>query len=133
MYTQAYRLGTEARDRGITDMRELMDAYWADVQAYNHTALVFAEAGLRGAPMPHLVTGWRYGAIPEAGLSYNYRDGTPEAGVSVMALDNGDSTQDRLSALFIADSRPVVRVRGYLHTFRRGADGEPLLLDPVAL
>jgi len=98
-----------------------------------HELLVCYEAGLRNAEMPYLVTGWRYGDIPACGYSYNYRDDRPEAGVSLMATDCGIKSQDAVSAMFISPNRPVVRVRGYLHTFRRGSDGEPLVLfaDPI--
>jgi hypothetical protein len=129
LYQEAYRIGQHARQNGITDMRDAMRIYWSQVEFYNHTAYTFMAAGLAGAKMPYIVTGWRYGHIPASGLSFNARDDRPESGVSVMAVDGGEEIQDRLSALFIAVGRPVVQVRGYLNTIARGSDGEPLLLD----
>lgn len=129
----AYKIGQRAADQGIEDMRGLIDAYWHETQHYTHTEMVCAEAGLIGEEKPYIVTGWRFGNIPSSGLSYNYRDDRPEAGVSVMAVDGGAETQDKLSALFISIDRPRVRVRGLLHTFRTGADGEPLLLDAIEI
>lgn len=122
-----YKIGQDAKSQGIDTMRQLDRVKHLD--GYSHTEMVIIEAGLRGAEMPREVTGWRYGHVPRCGQSYNARDGFLESGVSVMAVDGGEETQDQISAVFIAPGRPVIRVRGLLNTIRRGSDGEPLVMD----
>lgn len=95
--------------------------------------LLFFNAGLYGKSEPVVATGWRYGNVPACGFSYNFRDDYPEAGVSVMAIDNGDETQDKISCGFIAlEGRPVIKVKGYLH-YETGSDGEPLLVNAIEI
>jgi hypothetical protein len=88
------------------------------------TALV---AGMLGLPAPRKVSGWRYGHIPTSGKSYNARDQRLEMGVSVMAIDGGDETQDQIAAMFYSN-RPVVKITGWLNTVSKGGDGEPLVM-----
>jgi hypothetical protein len=114
---------------GITGLPKFADTPMLD----NDWGQAFM-AGLRGCePLP-LVKGWRYGRLPEADeftgcrCSYNYRDQEPEAGVSLMEVDDGPETQDKISAMFIdTGNRPPVRVQGYLLPWR-GSDGEPLVI-----
>ena len=132
-YTRAYTLGQQAANLGIPNILEMIGVYWDKAKYYTHTEMVFAEAGLLGEAVPYPVTGWRYGHIPECGVSWNYRDMHPEAGVSLMAVDGGGETQDKVSAIFMSEGRPVIKVSGLLHTYKTGSDGEPLLLDAVEM
>ena len=87
-------------------------------------------AGQKNLPKPHIVTGWRYGNIPASGRSFNHRDGFCEQGVSVMATDEDDETQDKISAFFVEISgKPKIKITGYLNTISKGSDGEPLLVN----
>jgi len=132
---EAYARGEALRGK-YSSMRDM--AYRAppeDRLPYNYDLgdLVSFEAGLLGHDKPRLVTGWRWGRIPERGWSYNSRDSFPEPGVSLMATDDGLFTVDEISALFISFGRDKVRVEGWLHPFRRGSDGEPLVFWPREL
>ena len=120
-----YELGKKSQNS--RNLNAAIDANWDDLKNADTIAMLYFETGWRGAEMPYPVTGWRYGHIPDRGQSWNYADNRYESGVSVMALDNGDSTTDTISALFFAD-RPIVRVSGLLNTIKRGSDGEPLII-----
>lgn len=131
--TEAYELG-----RSHQDWEEFDEFGWAgpaDVPAeiaLNPARWLFYECGVTGRQMPPRVRGWRYGEIPAAGCSTNYRDGHAEAGVSLMSLGEpgGDDT-DGTFALF-NDGRPVVKVEGWLLP-QRGSDGERLVAGAVAV
>ena len=109
----------------------LADAWTAElsgparVNAEAEIQAAFFEAGVLGASAPRYVTGWRFGSLP-TGSSYNYRDGHPEAGVSLMQID-GEPAVETLFVLFNAAGRPRVRVGGWLIS-RTGSDGEPLVV-----
>lgn len=124
----------EAYEKG----KELQNKTWEEIvyqemlpQHYflDDTFKLFFDAGYYDLPMPQWVRGWRYGKIPPSGRSTNYRDGYAEAGVSVMEIitDDGEKlqTQDKVSAMFFTGE--IIEVEGWLH-YRRGADGEPLLV-----
>ena len=128
-YARAYERGQELQGydlEGIIRNRMIPDSYLMD-----DVLNLFFEAGYYGHPLPVYVTGWRYGAIPEEGWSYNYRDGYREAGVSMMEVTLPDGTvigsADPVSAMFVASGRKKVCCAGWLH-FRRGADGEPIIV-----
>lgn len=127
----AYNAGAGVKDQDLT--AAIYAGKVPDWIFLSHAPGVFFEAGRLGHDFPAWVTGWRYGNIPECGQSYNYRDNRPEDGVSVMEIDGGEQTQDKISAFFVANGRPVVKVAGYLNPYRRGADGEPLLVCAVTL
>jgi len=133
-YERAYEIGQQAAACGINNFDELVySSYWKEIDRMNSTALVFLSAGMCGAEMPYMVTGWRYGHVPAIGHSYNYAADRPEQGVSLMAVDGGQTAVDLISTAFLSAGRPVVRVRGYLNTIETGSDGEPLLLDAVEI
>ena len=91
------------------------------------------EAGREGKEMPEFLEGWRYGDIPSEGKSYNYRDQRKEYGTSMMEVNHkGEKkeTQDQLGTMFGMRERPKRRLMGWLNTVRKGADEEPLLLEP---
>jgi hypothetical protein len=69
------------------------------------------------------VSGYRYGSIPEGGVSYNYREQMLERGLSLAAVDGGAPVG---SVIFFAD-RPKYEVRGLLLPWT-GSDGEPMVL-----
>lgn len=128
-YFRAYERGQELRgeDYEYIVRRHLVpDSYLMD-----DVLNLFFEAGYYGHPLPVYVLGWRYGAIPKEGWSYNYRDGYREAGISMMevTLPSGDvlGSQDPVSAVFVAAGRKKVSCSGWLH-FRRGSDGEPIIV-----
>lgn len=73
--------------------------------------------------MPPVVTGYRYGNIPESGLSFNYADDRAEKGLSLAAINNTDEVG---STVWFTD-RKVVTVSGVLLPVT-GSDGEPLIL-----
>ena len=85
--------------------------------AYN-----LGQDGIDLAEAP-LVSGYRYGEIPESGISRNYADDISERGLSLAALDGGKEIG---SSVWFAD-RKRVAVLGLLmpHT---GSDGEPIIL-----
>ena len=91
-------------------------------------AIQFFETGRQGYDAPQYRTGWRYGDIPDGGHSYNHREGCAEAGVSVMQLDGEPKISCLAEARGSFDSRPKIRVGGWLNPCALGGDGEPLLL-----
>jgi len=73
------------------------------------------------------IEGWRYGHIPADGLpSWNEFEGRHEDGISLQAIEGGQSTCRNTEILFEAEGAPIVRVRGILLD-ARGSDGEPLV------
>lgn len=120
---EAYESG-----RKHQDSRDLMALSYADpvVTEYwlDRVLHLFWEAGHEDKPMPKWATGERYGDVPE--VSFNHRDDRCEPGVSLARLDDESDEYDWYMGE-TAYTRPVVRVAGWLH-FRRGSDGEPLLV-----
>lgn len=90
---------------------------------------LFFEAGRRGADMPRWAKGWRYGAPPACGRSYNHRDDRYEAGISMMAIEGCDVVPDGTYELFNGRDRNRHEVEGWLVTYTTGSDGEPLLVQ----
>jgi hypothetical protein len=93
---------------------------------------LFLEAGLEGEDKPRWVEAERYGLLPEAGKSRNHADDCAEPGVSVAHLLDDSDDYDWAMGGFGAFNRPMVRVAGWLH-FRRGSDGEPVLVGAVEI
>lgn len=133
MYIEAYELGQQLR-KEYDDIRDM----FLDERAenligwdFNGNRSMFLQAGFYGTEIPTWVRGWRYGNIPAEGRSKNYKDDKMEEGISMMEVTlNGETirTKDEISALFIvADKRKVVECEGWLNTFAKGSDGEPLL------
>jgi len=108
---------------------------FADAPWTNHTWEAAFWEGVRGKDRLRFVRGWRFGRVPARGYSHNYRDDTPEAGVSLMEVtavaDDGplpSGPSDRVSKMFIeASNKPRVWVEGWLIS-ARGSDGEPLVV-----
>ena len=71
-----------------------------------------------------MVTGYRYGEVPETGISWNHADGRAERGVSLISIDAPRT--DTLNANLMGN-RPLVEVKGILLP-TTGSDGEPLIL-----
>lgn len=83
------------------------------------------EMGLNGEDIDFdkIVEGYRYGAVPESGRSYNYREEVLEKGCSLACVDGEKEVG---SSVWFCD-RPKVRVKGILLE-ERGSDGEALVL-----
>jgi hypothetical protein len=132
-FADKYDIGARARADGITNFKQAVDdpKYRKEIMNMDDDDLNFFSAGLRGSEMPYPVVGWRYGEIPSDGRSTNFVEQTKEPGVSMMEVPGVGETQDKISAMFIsAKNRPVTYVRGYLNTYRKGSDGEPLIMFP---
>ena len=79
---------------------------------------------LRSAP---IVRGWRYGAAPASGLSYNYANDNWERGLSLAALEGGQVTPS--AELFFSERKKYWYTGILVGT---GSDAEPLIL-PIGL
>lgn len=89
------------------------------------------HAGLSGGALPtRFVFAERMKGLPERGYSYNYRDQTGEAGVSVLGLLDPEKglvkQNDGTYELF--NDGELHYVGGWLLEDEKGSDGEPLLL-----
>lgn len=108
--------------------RPVIDCIHIETQAVVDAAKAAEAAAFRGAERGYI----RFGALPEGGHSYNYRDNRPEAGISCFDAEISAVGQYRLlltpvleaSYLTVAD-RPAYRLYGA--RVGTGADGEPLL------
>jgi len=130
VFVQAYEMGAKAKADGYRSQRE----YFAPMSMSDLEALplddpgwtAFFKAGFEGRSMPEYVTGWRYGEIPEAGKSANFRDQQFESGVSLMRLDGEETASG--AKIYEAFNRrgKMIHVGGWL--VGRGSDGEPLLV-----
>ena len=120
--------------RGAAELYASMEAaVYAD--AYDGTMdraeSIAWDMGFRGQEL-RIVTGWRYGDIPECGCSGDYRDQRYERGVSLMAIDGEDcGTEDTAIEGMAISDRPIIRVRGYYSG--RGATGEPLVIGATKI
>lgn len=92
----------------------------------------FFEAGRLGREMPSWARGWQYGHVPATGVSYNFRDQRPEAGVSMMHVDGCAYEPDGTYEIFNGTSVRV-KCEGWLVTHKSGTDGEPLLVGAVEI
>ena len=90
--------------------------------------MLFWEAGFCGHDIPRWVNAVRIGALPADGRSMNYAEQRFESGVSVLKIEGEARSDNGTFDLFNTGSQ--VRVSGWLH-FRRGSDGEPLLVGAV--
>lgn len=122
---EAYEAGRDSR--AVPDlMQYAYDEPRFDRWMEDPTLRVSFEAGRAEEPMVRWVEAERYGDIPTGGASRNHRDSRPEGGLSVARLLDGSDDYDWYTT-FSGRERPVVRVGGWLH-YRRGSDGEPLLV-----
>jgi len=89
----------------------------------------FFMAGQRGLKKPVFARGWRYGKIPDSGVSWNFADDRPERGISMMAVWHKDAAilKSKTFELFTAAGEKKYVVKGFLSPFL-GSDGEPLLV-----
>ena len=122
----AYQAGHAARESHETVESAVYDGTWD--YTMDPVEQIAWAMGWDGRDLVE-VTGWRLGAIPESGRSYNHMDDCWERGVSLMALD-GDEMISAVASMAAAD-RPIVRVRGYLSG--HGADGEPLVIGAIEI
>jgi hypothetical protein len=134
-YLEAYELGQKLNKKydDITDA--YCDQKVEEIVGWNFHGVkaLFFRSGFKGYEMPQWVKGWRYGNIPECGFSMNYKENTPEDGISMMevTLNNGEilAVKDEISKLFIiGNNRSVVKCEGWLNTCAKGSDGESLLV-----
>lgn len=128
---RAHELGRATADKSYEEIvyGELVPGWVFE----DHACNVCFEAGRQGLGFPRYATGWRYGDIPTGERSHNYREQATEAGLSVMQLDGEDKVKTLAELRGSFDSRPIVRVGGWVHPYEVGGDGEPLLLAPEAI
>lgn len=106
----------------------LRDAQTGGWQCYYTPVLQAAyNAGQDGHALSQLVNGYRFGGIPEGGLSYNYAEGRAERGLSLAAIDG----EEPVGSVIWFTGRPRVNVAGVLLPYT-GSDGERLIL-PVGV
>jgi len=108
----------EVNRRGINNPDEMLAWYTPALQI----AFDLGQRGIDLSVQP-TVTGYRYGAMPEGGLSYNYADDRSERGLSLAAIDG----QDEVGSSVWFAGRAKVTVTGLLLPYQ-GSDGEPLVL-----
>lgn len=99
-------------------------------QGYELSAAAY-ESGRRGAKIPTLAKGLRYGKAPESGFSFNKATGDPEQGVSMAKVDGVNYEWYPVSDS--KTTRKPINYEGYLldpdHFW--GGDGEPLMLRVI--
>lgn len=83
---------------------------------------------LMNSPKPEYRSGWRYGDLPESGISQNFSENKSESGVSIMGFHgeepfSGASTYE----MFNSGDKPKINISGW-DANRQGSDGEPLLV-----
>ena len=92
----------------------------------------FYEAGRQGHELPQWVRGARFGDIPKEGVSWNYRENTPEHGVSMVSVEHPDFSNYQWADMGLGpgqriSQRPLSKYEGWLLPFR-GGDDEPLMV-----
>lgn len=92
---------------------------------YTPVLQIAYEYGRRGIDLSDCddVSGYRYGNIPDGGLSINHRDHESERGLSLAAIDG---CEENWIVIFLLE-RPKIKVSGLLLP-KTGAEGEPLIL-----
>jgi len=125
-HRKAYEAGRSTSSLSYNDIvyGELVPSWVFEDFAMNE----LFEMGRQGHDFPEIVSGWRYGDIPESGRSYNYATQEAEAGVSMMQLDGQEKIKTLAELRGSFDSRPKVRVTGFLNPLDVGGDGEPLII-----
>lgn len=78
---------------------------------------------------PKAVIGWRYGDIPDSGVSHNYRDDKDEKGVSFMQIKGGEENGGFAGLAHREDGTVINVCTGFLSPWT-GSDDEPLLIRP---
>lgn len=101
---------------------------FTDIEEMGPVSRAFYEAASHGYDKPVLSFGWRYGDVPESGVSTNFREGRSEAGVSMMKVAHSEYRPDDTFAMFNAKGRPKVWVTGWVLDRKRGSDGEALMV-----
>jgi len=104
------------------DGMDRLGTYWSYYTPVLQVAFDLGQRGVDLSLQPD-VTGYRYGKMPESGLSYNYSGQKSERGLSLAAIDGQKETG---SCVWFAD-RDTVKVSGLLLPYK-GSDGEPLIL-----
>lgn len=140
---KAYELGVKHREAMEKNPNStLMDIMYASdaadsalndliyKQGYELSAAAY-ESGRRGAKIPTLAKGLRYGKAPESGFSFNKATGDPEQGVSMAKVDGVNYEWYPVSDS--KTTRKPINYEGYLldpdHFW--GGDGEPLMLRVI--
>lgn len=101
------------------------DAFTSYYTPVLHLALMLGQSGVDLNEQP-VVSGYRYGNIPQSGISHNYRDNESERGLSMASVE-GSEEGWLTKMLFEGTSRPTVEAMGILLPFT-GSDGEPLII-----
>lgn len=93
---------------------------------YTPSLQVAMELGQKGIDLSKQpdVTGYRYGGIPQSGISTNYAEGKSERGLSLANLKGKKPVG---SVIWFAD-RKKIKVTGMLLPYK-GSDGEPLVFS----
>lgn len=99
------------------------DAFWSFYTPSLQVAFELGQNGIDLSGQPD-VNGYRYGNIPESGLSHNYMDDRSERGLSLVAIDGQKEVG---SSIWFCD-RKKVKASGLLLP-KKGSDGEPLILS----
>lgn len=119
------------RDYWNDPIPDWLQKEYEDDPMLGRAQLEFYEIGSRGHDFPEKVMAKRIGEIPEAGVSYNFRDQQAEAGTSVLGLLDGENlTLQNDGTYQLFNNGKQVTIGGYLHPYKTGSDGEPLLLYP---
>jgi len=117
MFEKAYRLGRKYSESG-------------EIACFFTKCFDVAfDYGFQGIEIDFddVVTGYRFGEIPEGGVSYNYRDCQFEDGLSLACVDGETEVG---SSMWFSD-RKRVSVRG-IRLPKKGSDGETLVL-PIGI
>jgi hypothetical protein len=91
----------------------------------------FWRAGRGGFHPPCKAIGYRIGAVPTSGRSYNFRDERFERGVSLLWDSESGYESDGTYQMF--NRGRIVWVEGYVLIDARGSDREPLMVGAVQI
>jgi len=97
------------------------DTFWNYYSPLLQAAYDLGKSGVSIADCD-VVTGWRYGAVPEFGVSRNYQTDESEGGCSMAKIDGIESTWKS----FLMTDRNRVTVKGILLPVT-GSDDEQLV------
>lgn len=109
-----------ANAQGLRDKEYMVDFYSNSLQvAYN--------LGVKGKDISAqpTVTGYRYGEVPEDGISFNYREQESERGLSMASVEGAE--ESGITKWFFNGHGKKVQVSGILLPYT-GSDDEALIL-----
>mgnify|MGYP007071573237 CR=1 FL=1 len=113
-----------ANKKGLEDSKSLDSGL---VCYYTKAMDVAYDLGCNGVDLSKIdiTESYRYGGVPESGISCNYRDNSWERGLS-LAISHKDNSREIGSVIFFRH-RDKVAVIGWILD-RSGSDGEELML-----